>query len=119
MSTKAKLHERLAFSAPGAWVSMADYRQVVAYGAVADTSPDTDVTVQLRKATAASGSNATNFGTAVTGPTQAVAQGYASELGATAGGVPFTHVSATITGAGSPAADSSGVVIRGDGRFNP
>lgn len=119
MNTKAKLNERLVFSAPATWVSMADYRQVVAVGRVAETSPTTDVTVQLRKATDASGSDAADLGTAVTTATQAIAQAYASDLGKTAGGTPFTHVSATITGAGSPPASSSGDVVRGDGRFNP
>lgn len=119
MNTKAKLNERLAFSALAAWVAMEAYNQVVAVGQVAETSPETDVTVQLRKATDASGSNAADLGTAVTSPTQAVAQAYASDLGETEDGTPYTHVSATVTGAGSPAADSSGVVIRGDGRFNP
>lgn len=119
MNTQAKLNERLAFSAPGEWVPMAQYRQFCAVGFVAETSPETEVTVQLRKATDAAGSGPANHGTAVTSNTKAVAQAYASELGEDGSGNAYTHVQATITGGGSPAADSSGVVIRGDGRFNP
>lgn len=119
MTTKAKLNERLAFSAPAEWVPMAEYRQVIAAGVIAETSPPGDVTVQLRKATDDQGSDADDLGAAVQTPTRAVAQAYASDLGETAGGVPFTHVSAQITGPGSPVEESGGLVIRGDGRFNP
>lgn len=119
MQTQAKLNERLTFSAPATWVPMALFDQVVAEGRVAVTSPPTNVTVQLRKATSAAGANAANLGSAVVAATQAVAQAYAADLGTHSSGAAFTHVSATITGAGSPAAASEGVVVRGAGRFNP
>jgi hypothetical protein len=121
MNTTAKLNERLAFSAPAEWVPMDAYRQVIAVGTIPAVSPPGDVTVQLRKALDAGGTGPANLGTAVTAPTQAVAQAYASELGATEGGVPYTHVSAVITGPGSPIAETGDgdLVIRGDGRFNP
>lgn len=112
MQTQAKLNERLAFSAPATWVPMALYDQVVAVGHSAG-----DVTVQLRKATSAAGANAADLGSAVTADGVASAQAYAAHLGET-GGVAFTHVSATITGAGSPPAASAGSVLRGAGRFS-
>jgi hypothetical protein len=118
MIVNAKLHELLAFSAPTAWVPMANYRQVIAECRVAVASPETDVTVQLRKATDDQGSDADDLGAAVTTGTQAIAHAFASDLGKTSGGVPFTHVSAVITGAGSPLVESDGVVVRGDGRFS-
>ena len=118
MKTLAKLNERLAFSVATDWVPMETYRQVVGVGLAPVTSPATEVTVQLRKATSSAGADAANLGSAVAADDQAVAQAYASELGETAGGVPFTHVSAVITSDASPDA-SFGTVIRGDGRFNP
>jgi hypothetical protein len=108
----AKLTERLAFSAPAEWVSMAEYRKVLAAASADAASPPVQVSVQLRKATDASGTNAANLGSAVTSGDVAVAEADVSDLGATVGGVLYTHVSATIT-------NGNGVVIRGSGRFSP
>jgi hypothetical protein len=97
---------------------MSHFDQVVAEASVAVASPPLNVTVQLRKATDDQGAGADDLGTAVVGASQAIAQAYAADLGETVGGVPFTHVSATISDSGSP--DTTvGVVIRGGGRFNP
>lgn len=118
MITAGKINERLDFSLADSWVPMANHRQVSAVGLAPITSPSTQVTVQLRKATSAAGADAADLGTAVIADDQAVAQAYASELGETAGGVPFTHVSAVITSSASPD-PSFGTVVRGSSRFNP
>lgn len=119
MNTNAKLNERLVFSRPDEWVPMDIYRQVVATATIAATSPPGQVSVQLRKATDASGSNPADLGAVVTADSQATAQAYASDLGVHAGsGLPFTHVSAVVTPPGSPPVDVAALVIRGDGRFN-
>lgn len=116
MITNAKLNERLTFSRAGDWVPMANFAQVCGVGLAPVASPESSVSVQLRKATSAAGANAADLGTAATGDGQAVAQAYANELGET-GGVPFTHVQAIVT-SGSPNV-GYGTVIRGAGRFNP
>jgi hypothetical protein len=113
-----KLNELLVFSLATTWVPMELYRQVIAVGTVAVTSPPGEVTVQLRKAINANGDSPANLGTAATGDSQAIAQAFAVDLGETEGGVPYTHVSATITPPGSPPVDLEGVVIRGEGRFS-
>lgn len=117
MQTHGKINERLTFSRATDWVPMAEFDQVCAVGQAPATSPETSVSVQLRKATSAAGAAADNLGSAVVADSQAVAHAYASDLGETGGGVPFTHVSAVIT-SGSPET-ANGVVIRGGGRFNP
>jgi hypothetical protein len=114
MQTHAKINERLTFSRASDWVPMANFAQVCAAGFVPVASPEAAVSVQLRKATSAAGANADDLGSSAGGNGSAVAQAYASELGETAGGIPFTHVSAVITGAGG-----FGTVVRGAGRFNP
>lgn len=113
MNTKAKLNERLEFSDPDEWVPMANFDQVVAVGVAYGNSPVASITVQLRKATDSSGSDADDLGSSVQADQKAVAQAYAEDLGETSGGTAFTHVQATVTGA------ENGVVIRGSGRFNP
>lgn len=119
MISNAKINERLAFSRTGDWVSMENYAQVCAAAIAPAASPETSITVQLRKATDASGSNAADLGTAVTADSKAIAQAYAEDLGETAGGVAFTHVAAVIADGVSPNSDFDAVVIRGAGRFNP
>lgn len=116
MQTQGKINERMTFSRPGDWVPIALFDQVCAVGQAPAASPETSVSVQLRKATSAAGANAADLGSAVVADSQAVAQAYASDLGET-GGTPFTHVSAVIT-SGSPEL-ANGIVIRGAGRFNP
>ena len=117
MRTHGKITERLTFSRPTDWVPIAQFDQVSAVGQAPVTSPETSVSVQLRKATSAAGAGADDLGAAVVADGQAVAHAYASDLGETSGGVPFTHISAVIT-SGSPET-ANGVVIRGAGRQNP
>ena len=125
--TKRKLHEAINCTDSAAWVSMQDYRQVTGVAIMVDADDGEGATIQLRKATDASGSNAADLGTAVTVSSTAsnvdvtaMASAYASELGETAGGTAFTHVSATATKAGSPAPGETltAFVIRSDSRFS-
>lgn len=124
---KRKLHEVINATDSAAWVSMQDYRQVTGVGIMVDADDGEGVTIQLRKATDASGTNAADLGDPVTVSSTAadvdvtaMASAYADELGQTAGGVDFTHVSATATAAGSPAPGETvtAFVIRSDGRFS-
>jgi hypothetical protein len=119
-----KLSELAVASPVGNWVSMENYRQVSAIGVLLDADSAETLTVQLRKATDASGTNAANFGTAVTvasGATDtdlsAIQTEWSQALGSFSAGVPFTHVSATISDVASPEA-SFGVVLRSEPRFS-
>lgn len=124
---KRKLHEVINCSDAAAWVAMEAYRQVTGVGILVDADDGEGVTVQLRKATDASGTGAADLGDPVTVSSDAadtdvtaMASAYADQLGETAGGVAFTHVSATVTKAGSPepAETLTAFVIRSDGRFS-
>jgi len=128
MNTTAQIKERLLFTAPGTWVSMALHARFGAAAVMELADAGEGVTVQLRKATDASGTNAADVGdpvTTVSGATNtditAVAEASADELGEFSAGVPFDFVSATISTAGSPAAGETkyGVLYRGEGRFRP
>jgi hypothetical protein len=130
MNSNAKWTERNVVTPAPEWVPVANYREIVAIGCMddADLAGEEGVTVQLRKATDGSGTNPANHGSAVTvlatganDDIVAVAHAYSNALGATGGGVPYTHVSAVITAIGSPAATEAalGCVIRTGGRFNP
>jgi hypothetical protein len=119
----AKLSELAVASPAASWVSMENYRQVSGIAVVADADTGETVTVQLRKATDASGTNATNFGTAVvvTGAAtdtdiSAIQTEWSQALGALAG-VPYTHVSATLSTGASPET-VTGVVLRSEPRFS-
>lgn len=127
MSTKHKLSEVINVSVAGTWVAMDGYRQFTGVGALAAADSGEGVTVQLRKATSAGGDNAADHGDPVTVSSTAadtdisvVVSAYAAALGETAGGVRYTHVTAVVTRAGSPASteELSGIVIRSDGRFS-
>jgi len=119
-----KLSELAVATPVGNWVSMENYKQVSAVGVVLDADSAEAVTVQLRKATDASGTNAANFGTAVvvtSGATDtditAIHSEWAQALGSFSAGVPFTHVSASITTDASPET-AFGVVLRSEPRFS-
>lgn len=84
------------------WLPLANYQQYTAFARAGDTSPLDSVTIQLRKATDGSGTNAANHGSAVTAAPTAAASVRAEDLGDFADGVPFTHVSATVTDEDSP-----------------
>jgi hypothetical protein len=108
------------------WVPMAGYRQVTGIGVIADADDAEGVTVQLRKATSAAGANAADLGDAVTVlstdtdvDVAAMATAYAYDMGEHTDGTPFTHVSCTVSGAGSPDTETAvGVVVRSSGRFS-
>ncbi len=128
MITNAKISERLQVSDAAAWVPVANYRQIMAVGVMVAADATEGVTIQLRKAVDASGTSPANHGSAVTAlSTGANTTVYASTdveanaLGKTGGGVPYTHVSLTVSKAGSPAPAEViyGFILRGDGRFNP
>lgn len=84
------------------WAKLDNYQQYTCVADAGTASPLDSVTVQLRKATAAGGTNATNHGTAVTGFGFANASLRAEDLGEFSAGVPYTHVSAVVTDAASP-----------------
>lgn len=125
--TKRKLHEVINATDSAAWVSMQDYRQVTGVAILVDADDGEGATIQLRKATDSSGTNAADLGSPVTVSSTAtdtdvtaMVSAYVSELGETAGGVAFTHVSATATKSGSPepAETLTAFVIRSDSRFS-
>lgn len=124
-ATHALLKEIAAASPVGNWVSMAGYSQVSAIGVQLDADSPETLTVQLRKATDASGTNAANFGTAVVATSSAadtdltaIASEWSANLGFHASGLAFTHVSAVISDTATPEAASSGVVLRTNPRFS-
>ncbi len=97
-----KLSEVAAVGSAADWLPISGYNEV-SCAVVADpsSSPLSEVTVQLRKATDNTGSNAANLGSAVTGDFGVIASALAEELG-NLSGTDFTHVSATITDEASP-----------------
>lgn len=97
-----KFTEVAAFYPVSTWVPLANYQQYSAFARAGTASPTDSVTVQLRKATNAGGSNAANQGAAVTGHPHAETSVRAEDLGNFSAGVPFTHVSAVVTDAASP-----------------
>lgn len=101
MSTK-RLNEMATPDLATSWVSMADYREYTAFAVAGDVSPRNGLTIQLRKATSSGGANAANHGSAVTADDRASATLLAEDLGEFSAGVPYTHVSATITDEDSP-----------------
>lgn len=109
---------RVAVIEAGNWLPIAGFNQVTAYAAsLLASSPSNQVTVQLRKATDAAGSNAADLLTAKTGDYGVAKTALAEELGATAGGVPYTHVTAVITDEASPDA-ASGVLVFSESDYN-
>lgn len=107
-----------------AWYAMANYDQVAGFASIPSVETGESVTVQLRKATSSAGANAANLGAAVTTTATAdavdltaMAEAYADDLGQTAGGVQFTHVSITVTKSSDTEAASAGYLLRGSGRF--
>lgn len=127
MTTKHKLSEVITVSVAGTWVAMDLWRQFTGVGALAAADDGEGISVQLRKATSAAGANAGDHGTAVTAAStvtdtdlSAVVSAYACDLGEFSAGVPYTHVTCTVTRTGSPASteELSGVLIRSDSRFD-
>lgn len=127
MTTKHKLSEVVAISPAATWVSVAEYRQFVAMATLEDADSGEGISIQLRKATSAAGADAADHGTLVTAAStatdtdiSAMAAAYAADLGETAGGVQYTHVSATVSRTGSPASteELSAIMVRTDARFS-
>lgn len=107
-----------------AWFPMTFYNRVAAFASLPGAEVAESVTVQLRKATDSSGTNATNLGTAVTTAATiantdvvAVQEANADDLGKTAGGLQFTHVSVVVTKSSDTEAASAGYLLRSEGRF--
>ncbi len=124
----SKLSERLYVVPAGVWVSAALFERfcAVAYSNLADGGEA--VTAQLRKATDADGTGATNFGTgttttlAGTSPAAndlivAAHDGQADGLGKDGSDVQYTHVSALALSGVSPEG-GVGVLICGDARWS-
>lgn len=127
MTTKHKLSEVVAISPAATWVPVALYRQFVAMATLEAADAGEGISIQLRKATSDGGANAADHGALVTAASvatdidiSAMAAGFAADLGETAGGVPFTHVSATVARTGSPASteELSAIMVRTDARFS-
>lgn len=122
-----KLTEVIAVSPAASWVAMDHYRQFTGIGTLTAADSGEGISVQLRKATSAAGANAGDHGTAVTAAStvtdtdlSAVVSAYAADLGEFSAGVPYTHVTCTVTRTGSPASteELNGVLIRSDSRFD-
>lgn len=120
MSNAKKLADESALiSAATSWVAMASHREYSVMALAGDVSPRNGVTIQLRKATDGSGTNATNVGSAVTADDQAIASAFAADLGEFSAGVPYTHFSATVTDQDSPNTVVSLAIRRGARYDNP
>lgn len=124
----SKLSEQLNAFPSGVWVAAALYMQYMGVAFVQNADGGESVTVQLRKATDSSGTNAANFGTAKTvtlaGTSPAANElitaaqdGRSDELGDFADGVPFTHVSVSVSDSSSPES-VVGFLVVGDPRFS-
>lgn len=122
-----KLSEVINITDDGDWAAISLYAQFTGVGVMVDADSGEGVTVQLRKATSSAGANAADHGDPVTVSSTAAdtsvaakATAYAADLGETAGGVRYTHVSCTVTAAGSPTPAETiyGFVIRSHGRFS-
>ena len=123
----SKGSERINVYPVGVWVDASKFFQFTGVALLNLADGGDSVTAQLRKATDANGSNPANFGDAVTvsqpgsSPAadeliKAAANGRSDELGKTGGGVPYTHVSLSISG-GSPEIEQ-GVLIGFDPRYS-
>lgn len=107
-----------------AWFAMANYDRVAGFASLPGAEVAESVTVQLRKATDAAGTNAANLGAAVTTTATvantdliAVQEAMADDLGKTGGGLQFTHVSITVTKSSDTEVASAGYLLRANGRF--
>lgn len=127
MTTKHRFSETNAISPAGTWVAMSGYRQFAALATLAAADDGEGISIQLRKATSAAGADADDHGDPVAIASaeadidlSLMASAYAADLGETAGGVAFTHVTAVVSRTGSPASteELSGIVVRCDGRFS-
>lgn len=111
-----KLAEKIVGAPVTTWVSLKNYQQYTAVARCGTASPLDDVTIQLRKATDASGANATNIGSAVTAKTHAEASLRAEDLGDFSATVPYAFVSASVSDEASPNTVTSYAVLS-DARY--
>lgn len=124
----SKLSERLNAYPAGTWVSAALFTQFCAVAFLAGADGVETVTVQARKATNAAGAGAVNHGDPVTvanpvtsppssNDIKAAVDFRSDQLGQTAGGVPYTHVSFVASDTGDTET-ATGFLIAGDARFS-
>lgn len=93
----------VGFASATNWLPISGFNEVsCALAADPSSSPLSEVTVQLRKATDAAGTGAANLGSAVTGDRGVIASALAEELGEDVSGNQFTHVAVVITDEASP-----------------
>jgi len=111
-----KFSEISTFRPVTTWVPLTNFQQYTAYAEAGDASPLDDVTIQLRKATDASGTNAANHGSAVTAAPRASASVRAEDLGDFSTSLQYTHVSASVSDEDSPNTLTSAGILT-DPRF--
>lgn len=93
------------------WMPLDNYQQYTAFARAGDVSPLDTVTVQLRKATDSSGTNAANHGSAVSlTPTGGVSV-RAEDLGDFSASLQYKYVSAVVTDEDSPNTVTSYAVL--------
>lgn len=93
------------------WFPLDNYQQYTAFARAGDVSPLDSVTIQLRKATDASGTNATDHGDPVTfTPTGGVSV-RAEDLGDFSADLQYKYVSAVVTDEDSPNSVTSYAVL--------
>jgi len=93
------------------WFPLDNYQQYTAFARAGDVSPLDTVTIQLRKATDAGGSNATNHGDPVNlTPTGGVSV-RAEDLGDFSATLQYKYVSAVVTDEDSPNTVTSYAVL--------
>lgn len=124
----SKLSERLNVYPAGTWASAALFTQFCAVAFLAAADGVETLTIQARKATDATGAGAVNQGEAVTvtnpqtspatsNDLKAAVDFRSDQLGETAGGVPYTHVSFVASDTGDTET-AVGFLIAGDARFS-
>lgn len=106
-----KFSEVACFAPVTTWLPLANYQQYTAFARAGDASPLDSVTIQLRKATDSSGTNATDHGSPVTlTPTGGVSV-RAEDLGDFSASLQYTHVSAVVTDEDSPNSVTSAAIV--------
>lgn len=106
-----KLNEVAAYLPVTTWVPLTNYQSYTAFARAGSASPLDDVTIQLRKATDASGTNAANHGSAVTAAVTAGVSVRAEDLGNFSASLPYKYVSAVVTDEASPNTVTSAAIL--------
>ncbi len=97
-----KLSEVISCAPVTTWLPLTNYQQYTATARAGDASPLDSVTIQLRKATDSSGTNATDHGSPVTFTPSGSVSVRAEDLGDFSSSLQYTHVSASVTDEDSP-----------------